>query len=975
MRIFNTLFTRRYYRSTIFWFLVIISLYTVGGFWIAPKIIKSNIIKQVENNLGWHTQIEKVELNPYLFTLRISNLVITDRKNQRVLSFHSFFNDFELRSIFEGAFTFSSVELNKPFFNIIIDKNGQTNIQQALLLQQSKKQKKEVATEKNELPKLLFDNISVIGGAITITNQTLTKEIKHQLQPINFDLKNFSTLLKHDGDYQLNIALGEKQQLQWQGNIGLSPLHSKGKIKISGIKVHKLWDYIEQQAPYNLLKTIATFEGSYQFSLEKEETLFEMTESIISLNEIKLAYKNSPDSFVNINKIIIGPLDFNLNKRSVEIKKVQINSLDLQLERNEEGLLTLLAPFTKKNSDNNTDNNINNNVEEQKTEQWHWQIAQFKLQESKLRFTDKQPKTTAKINISNINFQLNNLSDDFTQTLPFEIEYSLDKSGNSKIEGEMIPTPLNLDAIITLEELALPIIQPYLSEFAKIDLKKGSLSVNGKLNLKQNSQQELIGGFTGALNIKQFDTKDQQLKQRLIGWQDLTIKPMTINFNPLTVDIEHIALSKPYIRLIVTEQRSTNLAQLSVTNKNKKEEKIESAPLPIKIGKITLKEGNAYFADLSLTPEFATSIEHLNGTISGLSSDNLARADVKINGSIEEYGKMFVHGKINPLAGDLYTDITANFDKIELTTLTPYSGRYTGYVIDKGKLSLQLNYKIANRKLDGSNRLILDQFELGETVNSEESLDLPLKLALALFKDSDGIIDISLPTKGDLDDPNFKISGLVMQALLNVISKAITSPFSMLANLIDGKPEDLNSITFELGSSQLNQEQINHLQTLSKLLIERPLLILEIRVFIDKEKEIIVLKKLSLDKQLQEQDIAVNDVDDVNIEALQNFYLTEVKNGDLTNLQLQATVKNKEETEEILDEKIYTQLLYQALLETQVIRSLDLTTLAKQRISIIKAQLIQKNKVANEQVFAMQPSLDGIAEEGKIKTQFTLTTH
>ncbi|MFT5760801.1 MAG: hypothetical protein ACI9LM_005588, partial [Alteromonadaceae bacterium] len=345
---------------------------------------------------------------------------------------------------------------------------------------------------------------------------------------------------------------------------------------------------------------------------------------------------------------------------------------------------------------------------------------------------------------------------------------------------------------------------------------------------------------------------------------------------------------------------------------------------------------------------------------------------VKINGTVEEYGKVLVEGKINPLSGDLNTDININFDKIELTTLAPYSGRYAGYVIDKGKLTLALNYKIAKGYLDGHNRLILDQFELGDAVESEESLDLPLKLALALFKDSDGIIDISLPTKGDMNSPDFEISGLIMKALLNVITKAVTSPFSLLANLAGGDEKSLSSVQFELAGTSLNQQQRDNLKTLADLLKERPQLILEVRVNVDSVQESLVLKQqavqMQLDLQNKKQAEQIQIMEQSIIKAEGN------KGVDILNTQLNTQQEPGKKIDPVVFDKLYHQSLFNHLVSLQPLSNIQLTELAQQRISVVKNELIKINKVDNSQIFALNPSLKGNAENARVTTTFNLTS-
>ena len=105
MNFFQKLFSRQCYRSMPFWLLILTALYAIGGFYALPKIIHNTLVEQIDKQLGWQSNIKKISLNPFLFTLSIEQLVLSE-KNTETLSFKKFHADFELRSIIEGAFTF-----------------------------------------------------------------------------------------------------------------------------------------------------------------------------------------------------------------------------------------------------------------------------------------------------------------------------------------------------------------------------------------------------------------------------------------------------------------------------------------------------------------------------------------------------------------------------------------------------------------------------------------------------------------------------------------------------------------------------------------------------------------------------------------------------------------------------------------------------------------------------------------------------
>ena len=265
--------------------------------------------------------------------------------------------------------------------------------------------------------------------------------------------------------------------------------------------------------------------------------------------------------------------------------------------------------------------------------------------------------------------------------------------------------------------------------------------------------------------------------------------------------------------------------------------------------------------------------------------------------------------------------------------------------------------------LDGSNKLIIDQLELGTTTDSEEAVSLPLELALAILKDRNGLIDIDLPTKGHMAAPDFKISGLVFKALLNVITKAATAPFSMLGNLVGGDSDELSSVAFEAGKAELSTDQIENLATLSGALKKRPQLMLEIRAMVDQEADGKALKQLKLNNQLKAGNAHQR------ILRMENLLRKRSGQAELNQLRSHSLLPPAKQT---VDTVKYEKALYNSLLTTEPLTSLELTTLAKQRISSIKTQLIEQNSVANEQVFALHPSLDGAIEDNVITTTFSL---
>ncbi|MCW8995101.1 MAG: DUF748 domain-containing protein, partial [Psychromonas sp.] len=394
------LISRKFYRSVLFWILSLITAYTLAGFFLVPNIIHKTLVEQVKQQLGWQAEIGKIEFNPYAFTLAIHNLKISDQQAQEQLSFSRYYMNFELRSIIERAFTFADIELLNPTIRVEIDKNGITNFQHALQLQQQKIAPQPPTENKENsdatLPKMLFDNIDIIAGKIKIIDHSPAQTIEHQLDPITFNLKELFTYNKKAGDYDLHIALGNDQTINWRGTIGVAPFRSTGSLKINGIKAHEFWSYLSEQVPYTLKNARVGFSGNYQVSMEGESAQFKIAQGKVNIDDIQLANKQQTQAFADIKAVEIGPLEFNLAEKKLQVKRVKIDTVNLDIERNQQGVLNILAPFAEPKTESapaNTDDN------EKSVSQapFQWSVANIILTNSHVNFIDRQPTNQAQV--------------------------------------------------------------------------------------------------------------------------------------------------------------------------------------------------------------------------------------------------------------------------------------------------------------------------------------------------------------------------------------------------------------------------------------------------------------------------------------------------------------------------------------------------------------------------------------------------
>jgi hypothetical protein len=268
---------------------------------------------------------------------------------------------------------------------------------------------------------------------------------------------------------------------------------------------------------------------------------------------------------------------------------------------------------------------------------------------------------------------------------------------------------------------------------------------------------------------------------------------------------------------------------------------------PVLVHRLILSNGQMEFADLSLTPQFGTMIHELNGVIAGISTNQDARAQVELDGRVDEYGTAVIEGELNTADPKAFTNINMVFRNIEMTKLTPYSGRFAGREIDSGKLSVDLEYDIRDSRLAGDNQIVVERLELGDKIQSPDAVNLPLDLAIALLEDREGVINIGLPVRGNLDDPEFDFSSLVWKAFTNLITKMVTSPFRALGALLPGVEEEtLNIIVFEPGKSTIPPPEQEKLDELANALQNRPRLKLTVQGRYNPETDLEELRAVTL---------------------------------------------------------------------------------------------------------------------------------
>ncbi len=483
------------------------------------------------------------------------------------------------------------------------------------------------------------------------------------------------------------------------------------------------------------------------------------------------------------------------------------------------------------------------------------------------RLEDRSEQAPAVTMIAPVSLTAQGFSTASSTPARVELKATVDRKGVLALNGHVGLTPMQADLTVNAKEVDLLPLQPYIADRLNLRLTRAALSSNGKLKLKLADNGDLQGDFKGDVTLGNLTTVDKVSGNDFLRWKSLFVGGIDMNLAPFALKADQVALSDFFARIIIDPTGRINLQDIvrdvgarrkSLTEVNapaaqataaaKSEAPPRQTP-PITIRKLTLQGGRVRFTDNFIKPHYSATLAQFGGAVTGLSSDPNTSAGLDLRGEVNN-APLSVAGRINPLKGDLFLDLKANVRGMELAPLSAYSGKYVGYGIEKGKLSFEVAYRVDKRVLTAENRLILDQLTFGDKVESPTATTLPVRFAVALLRDSRGVIDVNLPIGGSLDDPQFSVGGLIARMIVNVITKAVTKPFALLGALFGGG-EELSSLDLAPGSAAIPPTAQDKLNKLAKALADRPALKLEITGHVNPETDRAGLKHAYVDRKVR----------------------------------------------------------------------------------------------------------------------------
>ena len=607
-------------------------------------------------------------------------------------------------------------------------------------------------------------------------------------------------------------------------NLNLNLANNKTALTLEKIAFNGINAPLSKSANANVASAGVT---NTNFTMDGNKSLASLDE--LNVKNIELKAKNK--DIASVTDVAIKSISFDLLKMALNIASVDVNKPKFTSELNDNGLsavselgfgeqstkATKAAKHTKKVEKKAE----NKSASKSKENEFKFDIKNISVNNADIALTHLFEGEKIAHKFDNLFVKVANLSSDFSKPFDAKVAMKSSQKLNLDVESKIKIEPLDVSAKIKLNDTNLPKYFAYAKPFLEADLASGQLESSAEISYAKDIKAD------AKVSIKDIRLNGKKA-EKLIAFKSLDLEKISFAKNDLA--ISGVSLNSPFIKAHLSKERKFNLSQIVKEDKNKA--KTEAKPeskkaaskkedeLKFSVKNFSLKNGEVDFSDASLFMPFATTISKLNGKLTDI--DKKRPSSGEFQGVVGKNGFAQITAKLFPFELKQNTDIKLDFKDIDLTDITPYSGQFVGYKIKKGKLNLNLNYSVADSKLNGSNFINFDSLTLGEKVDSKDAVNLPLSLAISILSDQNNQINIDLPVEGNLDDPDFKYGGVIWAAVKKLFADITLAPFRFLGNALGLGSKDLSSIDFLAGSSELISSEAPKIADFIKLTSSKP---------------------------------------------------------------------------------------------------------------------------------------------------------
>ncbi|WP_133493289.1 DUF748 domain-containing protein [Alcanivorax sp. 24] len=840
-------------------FLYVLYLVVVGL--ILPGWLRGKAEQELSSLLGRTVTVEKVSLNPFVLSATVEGFDIADDRTETLLGFQRLFVNAQFwSSLFHWRPWVREISLDGLDAGLWRGQGGELSIddilarlsqpaagtddagadgadtdspdtdspdtvatdepeppeqeqpeqqQEPLVAETTPASETEAASQQeSQVPALTVDVLQLTAGRVRFIDATGEEPVTLTL-PVEFKVEDLTTRApeQEDNRYALNIEGPDGGTLEWSGRFNLQPLSTDGRLSMAQVDLVSFAQLLRSQFDFRIPSGHLALSADYRFSAEQGQGLT-VRNGTLELDNLVIRRAGQEDANLTLPRIAVNGVSLDTVSREVTVPEVRISEAVVNAELDQEGLdlATLFLP-------RNPAEEEQENAEDSAVEPWRVALQTLVLEQAQLTLLDKTVSPATPVAFTNTNLTVTDVTVGDQISWHWQGDAVLAESGRLNHSGEGSLSPLNISAAIKADAVPLPTFAPWVKQAVPITIRRGQASADLKVDVAGEEPVVTVSGGAGLNNLDLLEGNGQSFAKLA----SLQASGVSVNTAEHRATVANIDVSGLDLINRVDAQGRDLVSRLNTGGGGGGGGDAGGPAWRVGLKQVRVKNSKLAHNDASLSKPFAISLEQWNSTVRNFDTGG-GRAAITLNGKVNGNAPLKAEGSVSP--DPLFLDLKMDFQSYGMEGLTPYTGRFLGYAVRRGLLSVNSTVKIENNQLESRSTVAADRFFLGDRVQSDEAVNAPVRLGLSVLRDSSGMINLPLNVSGDMNDPSFSVTGLIFTVIKNVLVKAATAPFSLLSSLAGGK--DLEQIAFPAGDALPGAETRQNLATLNDVLSKRP---------------------------------------------------------------------------------------------------------------------------------------------------------
>jgi hypothetical protein len=826
----------------------VVAGYAILGFLVAPPILRSTLVERASAALRREVTVAKVKVNPFALSVTVEGLAVTHRGGAPFVAWDSLYVRLAPLRLLRGELGVAEIHLVRPALHVGLDAEGRLAFQD--LLDPAPAGAPAVGPAAAPAPAKASEGVAVFLGKLAVEearvvflDQTRKPAFSTTLGPVSIRLESFRSRGGGDSPYSFAATTDSGETLRWTGTVRTEPLRSAGTLAFDRITLPKYTPYLSDDVlPADLKDGILDLETRYELEWGTARRLLRLSGGKLLVERLALSPHGVRDAPLDLPRIEVNGIEADALARTARVAEVIVRGGTLRARREAGGaveLLRMVPPPAAKDAAPKAP--------------WAWTVDRVAVARATVRVEDLTTPRPVAFALTDLDLTLAPVEG--RPQAVSRLAASAVYAGRGRIALSGPVKPLGSAGTLDLEvsDVDLVPVSPYLEPDVVARLAAGRVGVKARATFDASGKAPRWT-FAGDVRLDGLSVAEEG-NEDLLRWRALEVSGIDASSTPPRVSVRLVRLVDPRAKVYVWEDGATSLVRATRPRPAAKADEGKGAgpaapAWRTSIAAVRVEGGRASLVDRTVTPAALVNVTKADARVTKLSTDPGVRSTVDVALELEG-SPVTIKGALDALRNDAYTDLTIASKGVDLTPLGPYGGKFLGYGIQKGKLDLDLRYKVEDRNLAGANVVTVNQFTLGEKTDSPDATRIPVRLALALLQDKDGVILLDVPVEGKLDDPDFKLGKVIWHTVLNVLVKVATSPFRALAALAGGGDADLSMAEFVPGTATPAPAAQERFQLLARSLGQRPALGLELEGSADPVQDGVVLRRAALERGLR----------------------------------------------------------------------------------------------------------------------------